>query len=132
MVKHKPSLEKNFLFSGIVINILYLLLVIFLIRISGEGFSNPQLLQREYYYFYPELFEELPPSIESELESEIEGSLEHEQNHWLPVTEADFGIMGTGETDTPYLMEELYLVQDDVRDMRTQLDVIRNELEKVT
>tara|TARA_R110002072_G_scaffold95142_8_gene209698 strand:- start:434 stop:1276 length:843 start_codon:yes stop_codon:yes gene_type:complete len=128
MVKHKPDLKKHFFLSGVVIHILYFLLVVFLIKISGEGFSNPQLLQREYYYFYPELFEELPPSIESELESEIEGSLEHDQNHWLPVTEEDFGIMGTEETETPYLMEELYLVQDDVRDLKTKQEIIRNEL----
>lgn len=128
MVKHKPDFYKKIFSMSVFIYFLYFLLVIFLIKIAGEGFSNPQLLQREYYYFYPELFEELPPSIESELESEIDGSVEHNQNHWLPVTEEDLGIMGTGETDTPYLMEELYLVQDDIRDMKTQLDVVRNEL----
>ena len=29
--------------------------------------------------------------------------------------------------ETPYLMEELYLVQDDVRDMKTKLEIIGNE-----
>jgi hypothetical protein len=128
MVKHKPDFYKKIFSMTVFINFLYFLLVIFLIKISGEGFSNPQLLQREYYYFYPELFEELPSSIESELESEMDGSVEHDQNHWLPVTEEDLGIMGTGETDTPYLMEELYLVQDDIRDLKTKQEIIRNEL----
>ena len=128
MVKHKTDTKQTLFFSTMIINILYFLLVVFLIKLSGEGFSNPQLLQREYYYFYPELFEDLPPSIQSEIETDIEGSIEHNQNHWLPVTEQDFGIMGSDETETPYLMEELYLVQDDVRDIKIQLDVVKNEL----
>ena len=36
--------------------------------------------------------------------------------------------MGSDETETPYLMEELYLVQDDMRDVKTQIEIIGNEV----
>lgn len=117
--------------SGMIINLLYLLIVLLLIKmIDGfvDGFSNPQLLQREYYYFYPELFEELPESIENDMSSNSIDGVDNNQPMWLQSSEEDLGIMGTDETDTPYLMEELYLVQDDMRDVKTQLEIIGNEV----
>lgn len=118
----------NLLFkSGIIYNFLLLLFVMYLID-SVDGFSNPQLLQREYYYFYPELFDELPESIQESVDENLDASVEHDQNHWMPVTEEEFGLMGDTDMETPYLMEELYLVQDDVRDMKTKLEIIGNEV----
>ena len=119
--------------SGGIINLFYLLIVLLLIKmIDGftDGFSNPQLLQREYYFFYPELFEELPASIES-IENNREDTLDgvnHDQPMWMASSSEDLGLMGTEETDTPYLMEELYQVQDDMIDVKTRLDVIGNEV----
>lgn len=123
--------------SGVIINLFYLLIVLLLIKmIDGfvDGFSNPLVLQREYYYFYPELFEELPESIESikSTENEMSGDsldgVNNNQPMWMASSSEDLGIMGTEETDTPYLMEELYLVQDDMRDVKTRLDIIGNEV----
>ena len=117
--------------SGMIINLLYLLIVLLLIKmIDGfvDGFSNPQLLQREYYYFYPELFETLPESIENEMSSDSLDGVNNNQPMWMPSSEEDLGLMGSDETDTPYLMEELYLVQDDMRDVKTQIEIIGNEV----
>jgi hypothetical protein len=117
--------------SGVIINIFYLFIVLLLIKmIDGfvDGFSNPQVLQREYYYFYPELFEELPESIENDMSGDSLDGVNNNQPMWMASSEEDLGIMGTEETDTPYLMEELYLVQDDMRDVRSRLDVIANEV----
>lgn len=117
--------------STVIINLFYLFIVLLLIKmIDGfvDGFGNPQLLQREYYYFYPELFEELPDTIESEMSEDSLDGVNNDQPMWMASSEEDLGLMGTEETDTPYLMEELYLVQDDVRDVRTQLEIIANEV----
>lgn len=117
--------------SGMIINLLYLLIVLLLIKmIDGfvDGFSNPQLLQREYYYFYPELFETLPESIKNEMSSDSLDGVNNNQPMWMPSSEEDLGLMGSDETDTPYLMEELYLVQDDMRDVKTQIEIIGNEV----
>ena len=123
------SFQILFFKSGAIYVFLLLLFVILLVdSISSiDGIANPQLLQREYYYFYPELFDELPESIQESVDENIDASLEHDQNHWLPVTEEEFGLMGDSDMETPYLMEELYLVQDDVRDMKTKLEIIGNE-----
>ena len=128
-MKEDNSFQILFFKSGPIYILLLLLFVILLVdSISSiDGIANPQLLQREYYYFYPELFDELPESIQESVDGNIEASLEHDQNHWLPVTEEEFGLMGDSDMETPYLMEELYLVQDDVRDMKTKLEIIGKE-----
>ena len=130
-MKEDNSFQRTILFlkSGFIYTILLLLFVILLVdSISSiDGIANPQLLQREYYYFYPELFDELPESIQESVDENIDASIEHDQNHWMPVTEEEFGLMGDSDMETPYLMEELYLVQDDIRDMKTKLKIIGNE-----
>ena len=127
MKNKKYNIYLQILKSSLINFLLIFLLVLFLVKVH-DGFENPQILQREYYYFYPELFDELPPSIENTLEDEVDASLEHDQNHWMPVTEEEFGLMGDTDMETPYLMEELYLVQDDIRDIKVQQEVIKNDL----
>lgn len=130
----QSSFNLSFLFkSSVVINLLYLFIVLLLIKmIDGfvDGFSNPQLLQREYYYFYPELFQELPGNMKSSMKNEINelDGVQDDKNKWLPSNDEDMKLMGSDETETPYLMEELYLIQDDVRDLKTQQEIIKNDL----
>lgn len=130
----QSSFNLSFLFqSCVVINLLYLFIVLLLIKmIDGfvDGFSNPQLLQREYYYFYPELFKELPGNMKSSMKNETNelDGVQDDKNKWLPSNDEDMKFMGSDETETPYLMEELYLIQDDVRDLKTQQEIIKNDL----
>lgn len=125
MVKNRPSIY-SLIFKTSFLNILLILLLVSFLIKAVDGFSNPQLLQREYYYFYPELFDEIP--LEEEVIEELDSMVEHDQNHWQPVTDQEFGYMGDSEMETPYLMEELYLVQDDIQDIRVQQEIIKNDM----
>lgn len=125
MVKNKSSIY-SLIFKTSFLNILLILLLVSFLIKAIDGFSNPQLLQREYYYFYPELFDEIP--LEEEVVEELDSVVEHDQNHWQPVTDQEFGYMGDSEMETPYLMEELYLVQDDIQDLRVQQEIIKNDM----
>ena len=75
------SFQILFFKSGPIYILLLLLFVILLVdSISSiDGIANPQLLQREYYYFYPELFDELPESIQESVDENIDASLEHDR-----------------------------------------------------
>ena len=125
MVQKQPSFY-SLVFKTSFLNLLLLLLLVSFLIKAIDGFVNPPLLQREYYYFYPELFDDIP--LEEEVVEELDSLVEHDQNHWQPVTDQEFGYMGDSDMETPHLMEELYLVQDDVQDLRVQQEIIKNDL----
>ena len=125
MIQKKPSFY-SLIFKTSFINLLFIVLLVSILIKAVDGFTNPQLLQREYYYFYPELFDHIP--LEEEVVEELDTLVEEDLNHWQPVTDQEFGYMGDSDMETPYLMEELYLVQGDIRDLRVQQEIIKNDM----
>ena len=114
------NIIENILKKNIYI-LLFCLLITFLLV---EGFTNPRILQREHYFFNPQLFDDNPIQLE-EVSEDYSGN---DQNHWISSEVPNMPLMGTEESDSPYMMEEIYLVQDSVRDLKTNQTIIMNEL----